>query len=446
MYPRAASARRRSGLTATVVATLAMVLGLFAAVSPSATAGPVDDGWVAAGPGTVQTVSDGSASAAAMTYNGDNLGSASWTFTTTATAASAAGPVRVPWTWQGLHAWFLVTVSLDAVVIRNGVELPATSLVAEGPEICCTEPSNGFLYGGIHEFDVQPGDVYGFRLSGSNGDLNNFLRGTFTLSTKPYIDATIGTDNRQWIGATEISTATLPVATPGYLEEPGEARWYKFRVVPGQQATLNLTSPADYDLALYSDIGAAFDQLADGADLAQLAAASASGAPGAETQTPVYDPRVTAIPTTSTKPPVSTQFAPRIYAPRIYAPRIYAPRIYAPRIYAPRIYAPRIYAPDSFVPDLESNTFFRDAFSAAQNQTLLAMSANTDLAPETVSASTGNTDGYFYVRVQGATDQAFDAGTPFSLRLNLTGGESCRGLSDLRRRRRRSETPATRQP
>ena len=289
-----------------------MVLGLFAAVTPSATAGPVDAGWTAAGPGTVQTVSDGSASAAAMTYNGDGLGSASWTFTTTATPTSANGtPIRVPWTWQGLHAWFQVTAQMDAVVIRNGVQISSTNLVDEGPEICCTEPSNGFLYGGIHEFNVQPGDVYGFRLSGSNSDYNNFLRGTFTLSTKPYIDATIGTDNRQWIGATEISTATLPATTAGYLEEPGEARWYKFRVVPGQQATVSLTNPADYDLALYGDIGNAYDQLASGADLTQLAAASAAGTPGSETQTPVYDPAVTTIPTTATKPPVTTQFAPR---------------------------------------------------------------------------------------------------------------------------------------
>ena len=298
-----------------------MVLGLFAAVTPSATAGPVDAGWTAAGPGTVQTVSDGSTSAAAMTYNGDGLGSASWTFTTTATPTSANGtPIRVPWTWQGLHAWFLVTAQMDAVVIRNGVEISTTNLVNEGPEICCTEPSNGFLYGGIHEFNVQPGDVYGFRLSGSNSDYNNFLRGTFTLSTKPYIDATIGTDNRQWIGATEISTATLPATTAGYLEEPGEARWYKFRVVPGQQATVNLTSPADYDLALYGDIGNAYDQLASGADLTQLAAASAAGAPGSETQTPVYTPPSPRSRRRHTKPPVTTQFAPRIYAPRIYAP------------------------------------------------------------------------------------------------------------------------------
>ncbi len=178
---------------------------------------------------------------------------------------------------------------------------------------------------------MQPGDVYGFRLSGSNSDFNNFLRGTFTLSTKPYVDATIGTDNRQWIGATEISTATLPAATAGYLEEPGEARWYKFRVVPGQQATVNLTSPADYDLALVRRHRQRLRPARRAAPTStQLAAASAAGAPGSETQTPVYDRQRHHDPDDGTKPPVTTQFAPRIYAPRIYAPRIYAPRIYAP--------------------------------------------------------------------------------------------------------------------
>ena len=308
---------------------------------------------------------------------------------------------------------------LDAVVIRNGVEIPTTSLVTEGPEICCTEPSNGFLYGGIHEFDVQPGDVYGFRLRGSNGDLNNFLRGTFTLSTKPYIDATIGTrqpavDRRHGDldGDVARHDGRLPrgAGRGAVVQVPCRARPAGHR---------QPTSPADYDLALYGDIGSAFDQLAERRRPRPSSPPPRPRArPGAETQTRSTTPASPRSRRRSTKPPVTTQFAPRIYAPRIYAPRIYAPRIYAPRIYAPRIYAPRIYAPDSFVPDLESNTFFRDAFSAAQNQTLLAMSANTDLAPETVSASTGNTDGYFYVRVQGATDEAFDAGTPFSLRLN----------------------------
>ena len=340
----------------------------------------------------MQTVSDGTVSAAQMTYNADGSGSGTWTFTATATSS---GTVKVPYTWQGLHAWFQVTTQLETVVNGGATQ----TLVNDGPTSCCTSPSNGFLYGGVATFQRPAGDTYGFRLSGSNFDINNFLRGTFTLSTKPYIDATIGTDNRQWVGAEDLPSGA---GIDRSLAEPGEARWYKFPVVPGQQATVDLTNlPADYDVALYGDIGAAFDQLSSGTDLSQLAAASAQGAPGSESQIPSYPAAATDIPTANT----AAKFAPRIYAPDLYAPRIYAPRIYAPRIYAPRIYAPRIYAPDAYDPNLASDPDFSDAFSAAQDQTLLAVSSNTGTQAETVSAPTGNTLGFFYVRVQGHTDQ-----------------------------------------
>ena len=98
-----------------------------------------------------------------------------------------AGPINVPWTWSGLHAWFQVTAHLDMIV--NGQVVG--TLVNAGPAICCTTPSNGFLYGGVATFDIPatPGPhTYGFRLNGSNSDYNNFLRGTFTLSTQPYLD------------------------------------------------------------------------------------------------------------------------------------------------------------------------------------------------------------------------------------------------------------------
>jgi hypothetical protein len=388
-----------------------------------AVAGPVDAGWVASGPGA-STTSDGSNAAAAMSYNADGSGSASWTFTTTSSAASADGtPIKVPWTWQGLHAWFEVTTKLEMVVDGNAVQ----TLVNQGPVDCCTSPSNGFIYGGVASFivPVGAGHTYGFRLSGSNQDFNNFLRGTFTLSTKPYLDATIGTDNRDWPGAVDLP----PGGITGKIVDPGEARWFKFPVVPGERVSVDLTQlPADYDVALYGDIGAAFDQLSSGQDITQLAAASAAGAPGSETQVPGYPSQTTDIPTST---PPTNQFAPRIYAPRIYAPRIYAPRIYAPRIYAPRIYAPRIYAPDSYQPDLSSVPDFSQAFSAAQNQTLLAVSANAGSTPENVSAATGNTDGYFYVRVQGHTDQVADPVNAFSLSRDLSGGSGCAGLQDF---------------
>ncbi len=401
---------------------MALVLTGFLSVTIGpATAAPVDPGWTASGPGA-KTVSDGSASAASMSYNADNgiSRSASWSFTARATAA---GSVKVPYTWTGLHAWFQVTTTLQAVV--NGRVVG--TLVQEGPADCCTSPSNGFEYGGVATFAVAAGDTYGFRLSGSNFDSNNFLHGTFTLSTKPYVDPAIGTDNRQWTDAAPLP----PEGITGTLDEPGEARWFRFPVVPGQHATVDLsTLPADYDVALYGDIGAAFQQLSAGSDITQLAAASAAGAPGSETQVPVYPDEVTQVPTSATELP-STEFGSTTYAPRIYAPRIYAPRIYAPRIYAPRIYAPRIYAPDSYNADLDADDDFRNAFSAAQNQTLLAVSANTDRAPERVSASTGNTDGYFYVRVQGHDDVVSDPNGLFHLNRSVSAGSACVGLDDF---------------
>ncbi|HEX4471184.1 MAG TPA: hypothetical protein VH085_04395, partial [Nocardioides sp.] len=396
-----------------------MPLALAAPAAPAAAA-PGDPVWTAAsGTGTVKTVSDGTASAAQMTYNADGSGSGTWTFTATATTATN-GTIKVPYTWQGLHAWFEVTAHMDTVV--NGVV--QSNLVNDGPVDCCTSPSNGFLYGGVATFtNVQVGQTYGFRLTGSNQDSNNFLRGTLTLSTKPYLDSTLGQDNRQWVGAT-----TLPdgAGLDGTLTAAGETRWYRFPVVPGEQATVNLTNlPADDDVALYGDIGAAFDQLSNSTDLSQLAAASAQGAPGSTTQVPDYPAAATDIPTSNVTP----KFAPRIYAPRIYAPRIYAPDAYAPRIYAPSIYAPRIYAPDSYDPSLSGDPGFSEAFSAAQDQTLLAVSSNTGTQAETVSASTGNTDGYFYVRVQGHTDLT-PGGTFHIARTVADSGTQCGGLTD----------------
>lgn len=196
-------------LPATILALLMALAGSVALVAGPAVAGPVDAGWSSGGPG-VTTASDGSGSAAAMTYDADGAGSASWTFTTNATAASAAGPITVPWTWQGLHAWFRVTISLAMIVDGQVVD----TLVQEGPADCCTSPSNGFHYGGTTTFDVSPGQTYGFRLSGGNFDYNNFLRGTFTLSTKPYVDPTIGTDNRQWLGAANLPADGIAGPSP----------------------------------------------------------------------------------------------------------------------------------------------------------------------------------------------------------------------------------------
>ena len=50
-----------------------------------------------------------------------------------------------------------------------------------------------------------------------------------------------------------------------------------------------------------------------------------------------------------------------------------------------------------------------------------------------MTASTGNTDGFFYVRVQGHGDADFNPNAAFGLDRTTTGGAQCDGLETSRR-------------
>ena len=86
-------------------------------------------------------------------------------------------------------------MAIERYVIRDGKEIVRQTLASAGPVSCCTSPSNGFVYTGDVEFDVQPGDKYGFRMSGSHNDRSQILQGTLTLSvpdvTAPVITPTV---------------------------------------------------------------------------------------------------------------------------------------------------------------------------------------------------------------------------------------------------------------
>ena len=132
--------------------------------------------WTGSGPGTVSVAN--SAGAASLTYSLNrgccDFDARTWDFTTT---ASKRRTIAQPWSYSGFHAYFNVTVTVDAVV--NGVVV--ATLLNAGPENCCTTPSAGFGYNGSYTFDVRPGDTYGFRFGGSNYDSNNVLQGIFTV-------------------------------------------------------------------------------------------------------------------------------------------------------------------------------------------------------------------------------------------------------------------------
>jgi len=162
------------------VMLLAITLLLWLTQAAGATG--LDAPWSGSGTGTTTVTSDGTVSDPqfdyqAVAFNGN------WTFST---VAAATGPVSVIYHSTGFYSYFHVAATLQRFISRNGVDILAEPLVAEGPNDCCTSPSGGFNYTGLTTFPgLQVGDVYGFRLSGSNQDAANTLQGTLTVSPPP---------------------------------------------------------------------------------------------------------------------------------------------------------------------------------------------------------------------------------------------------------------------
>ena len=120
----------------------------------------IDAPWSGGGPGTTNIASDGAAGRPRFDYHVNGDGGV-WIFKA---EARSARRIAVAWTYTGFHAWFNVRVELERFVRRGDDEILQETLTDAGPP----GPSSGFTYSGTATFDVWPGDVYGFRMSGSD--------------------------------------------------------------------------------------------------------------------------------------------------------------------------------------------------------------------------------------------------------------------------------------
>jgi hypothetical protein len=120
----------------------------------------MDAPWSGGGPGTTNIASDGSGGRPRFEYH-VNGGGGVWIFSA---AARSARRISVTWCYTGFHAWFNVCVELERFIRRGDDEILQETLNEAGRP----EPSSGFAYDGTSTFDVWPGDVYGFRMSGSD--------------------------------------------------------------------------------------------------------------------------------------------------------------------------------------------------------------------------------------------------------------------------------------
>ena len=189
--------------------------------------------WRAAGPGAVTLLDDGASGTPSFSYalNG-NTGA--WSLTKVATAAQT---VPLTFRWTGFHSFFHVTTGLEAFVNRGGTDVTVVTLVnepatGEGPVVCCAFPAGGFSYTGATALAVQPGDTFGFRVTGTHADAANQLNGTLNVveGSSPYFTVTV----RSTAGGLENQDPMFgPPTVP--------ARVYGGTLVEGQQVTIAAT-------------------------------------------------------------------------------------------------------------------------------------------------------------------------------------------------------------
>jgi hypothetical protein len=137
-----------------------LIVPLATGVLQLAPATRIDAPWSGGGTGTTKVASDGVTARPRFEYHVNGDGGV-WVFTA---VARSAGRVGVDWCYSGFHAWFNVRVELERFVRRGDEQILLESLTQPGRP----GTSGGFAYTGSSTFDVWPGDIYGFRMSGSD--------------------------------------------------------------------------------------------------------------------------------------------------------------------------------------------------------------------------------------------------------------------------------------
>ena len=247
-------------------------------------------------------------------------------------------------------------------------------------------------------------------------------------SRHPRLEITFGPDNDVWTRAQPIALDGAGNGSDiGSIDVSGQARWYRFAVQPGTRARVDLSNlPGNYDVALFTDIGQAFNTLTSPADLQRLSAEFAADA---------FSPSV---------------FSPSVFSPSVFSPSVFSPSVFSPSVFSPSVFSPvgvlpvgvlavgvlarRCSRPSVFSPSVFSPSVFSDgqAYESAQVRSLIAVSANDGNANEQISIDTWNNTGNFYVRVAGRNG-AFSPAAPFDLDV-ARRPEHLHGRDDERRR------------
>jgi hypothetical protein len=235
-------------------------------------------------------------------------------------------------------------------------------------------------------------------------------------------------DNDSWPKAFPLDGS--PVSAQDLIDTAGKARWYKFDVLPGQRIEVRLTGlPADYDVAVFKDIGQAFaKQFTPGSatptDLLKL---TAEYAPSVFSPS-VFSPSVFSPSVFSPSVFSPSVFSPSVFSPSVFSPSVFSPSVFSPSVFSPSVFSPSVFSPSVFSPSVFSSQELAQAFSTAQTRSVISVAATPGTSDEAAVVNTWNNTGSFYVRVVGHNG-AFDTSTPFTVTVTK-GATTCVNVTD----------------
>jgi hypothetical protein len=330
----------------------------------------------------------------------------------------------------------LMTAGGNATLIgrANGVPSQSISLQPSVASVCVAGTLVNGVALGAPMMTMTDGDGYfSLPISGVNQGAFVTVKLTAPRVSPPSLCQVVARDNDSWPKAFPIDDT---LSASDLIDAPGKARWYRFSIAPGQRIQVSLTNlPADYDLAVFKDIGQAFLSQFDPAsagvkDLLKLSAEFAPSIFSPSIFSPsIFSPDAYAPSIFSPSIFSPSIFSPSIFSPSIFSPSIFSPSIFSPSIFSPSIFSPSIFSPSIFSPSIFSSTEIAQAFSTAQTRSIIAVSATPGTANEYAVANTWNNTGNFYVRVTGRNG-AFNDNTPFVLTVTK-GPTTCTGVTDL---------------
>ncbi len=225
----------------------------------------------------------------------------------------------------------------------------------------------------------------------------------------------IGPANDVWPRALGIGGAGNAI---GVIDQPGQARWYKFAVQPGQRVTVTLTNlPQDYDLALFNDIGQAYQALSNPTTNEDLTKLGVEFAGTAFSGTAFSG---TAFSGTAFS---GTAFSGTAFSGTAFSGTAFSGTAFSGTAFSGTAFSGTAFSGTAFSSAEFSGTAFSGtAFSAAASRSVIVASANPGTGSESVTANTWNNSGSFYVAVFGKNGVS-DIGGQFTVSVSQTGGD-----------------------